>query len=172
MSLSMYRASVPGFLQTLNALSMILDKADAHCTLKKIDPAVLLATRLYPDMLPLSKQVQLACDFAKNTVARLSGVDLPKFPDHEKTIAELKERIAQVIEAIKLVTPDKVEGTEDKDITFPVGGQPLTLKGEAYLINFALPNFYFHAATAYDILRHCGLEIGKRDFLGRSEGRP
>ena len=172
MSLSMYRASVPGFMQTLNALSMILDKAEAHCTLKKIDPAVLLQTRLYPDMLPFSKQIQLACDFAKNTVARLSGVDLPKFQDHEKTIPELKARIAQVIDAIKQVAPAQVDGTEEKDITFPVGGQPLTLKGEAYLINFALPNFYFHAATAYDILRHCGLEIGKRDFMGRTEGRP
>jgi hypothetical protein len=172
MPLSMYRASVPGFMQTLNALSMILDKAEAHCTLKKIDPAVLLQTRLYPDMLPLSKQIQIMCDFAKNTVARLSGVDLPKFQDHEKTFPELKGRIVQTIDAIKQITPSQVDGTEEKDITFPVGGQPLTLKGEAYLINFALPNFYFHATTAYDILRHCGLEIGKRDFMGRSEGRP
>lgn len=172
MSISMYRASVPGFLQTLNALAMILDKVEAHCTLRKIDPAVLLQMRLYPDMLPLVKQVQLAGDFAKNTVARLSGVDLPRFPDHEKTIPELKERIARTIDAIKQVTPAQVDGTEDKDVTFPVGGTPLTLKGEAYLINFAIPNFYFHATTAYDILRHSGIELGKRDFLGRSEGRP
>lgn len=166
MSISMYRASVPGFLQTLNALSMILDKVEAHCTLRKIDPAALLQARLYPDMFPLVKQVQLAGDFAKNAVARLSGVDLPRFQDHEKTIPELKERIVRTIDAIKLVTPAQVDGTEDKDVTFPVGGTPLTLKGEAYLINFAIPNFYFHATTAYDILRMQGAPFGKRDYLG------
>jgi hypothetical protein len=118
-------------------------------------------------MFPFARQVQIASDFAKNTVARLSGVEQPKFPDEEKTFDELKMRIARTIDIVKGMKPQQIDGTEEKEITFPVAGQPTTLKGEAYLVGFALPNFYFHAATAYDILRHNGVEIGKRDFMGK-----
>ena len=168
MSLTMYAASFPAFLNTLGALSKVLDKAAAHCAAKKIDPATLLTMRLYPDMLNFTKQVQLACDFAKNTAGRLTG-EPPKFPDEEKTIAELKARIAKTLDYVKSVTPAQIDSAVDKDVTFPIGPQQtMTLKGSDYLVGFALPNFYFHAATAYDIFRHAGIEIGKRDFLGRA----
>src|SRR2546421_9284117 len=171
MSLSMSAVAIPTFLNTLGALSKILDKAAAHCAAKKIDQAVLLQTRLIPDMFPLVKQVQLTCDFAKNTLGRLTG-EPPKFPDEEKTIDELKARIAKTIDYVRSFKPEQVDATEDKDVTFPIGPQQtMTLKGAPYLIGFALPNFYFHATTAYDILRQCGVEIGKRDFLGRAQGR-
>jgi hypothetical protein len=168
MPLSMSSVAVPTFVQMLTALSKILDKAAAHCSQKKIDPPVLLNMRLFPDMLPFTKQVQLASDFAKNGVARPAGVEAPKFPDEEKSFDELKARIAKTIDFVNSVKPAQLDGTEGKDITFPVGPQSMTLKGEAYLIHFALPNFYFHATTAYNILRHGGVEIGKRDFLGRA----
>src|SRR3989440_8979923 len=168
MSLSMSSVSVPTFQQTLGALSKILDKAAAHCAAKKIDEAVLLQTRLTPDMFPLVKQVQLTCDFAKNTLGRLTG-EPPKFPDEEKSIDELKARIAKTIDYVKGFKAEQIDATEDKDVIFPIGPQQtMTLKGAQYLIGFALPNFYFHATTAYDILRQCGVEIGKRDFLGRT----
>ena len=168
MPISMSTVAITSFEQTLNALSKILDKAAAHCEAKKIDPAVLLGMRLYPDMLPLTKQVQLTSDFAKNTIGRLTG-EPPKFPDEEKTIAELKTRVAKTLDYVKSVTPAQIDAAVDKDVTFPIGPQQtMTLKGSDYLIGFALPNFYFHAATAYDILRHAGVEIGKRDFLGRA----
>ena len=166
MPLSMHSASAPAFLQTLAALDKIIDKAAAHCAAKKIDPSALLTARLYPDMLPLARQVQIACDFAKNTIARLGGVEAPKMADEEKTFDELKARIAKTTDFVKGVKAGQVDGSEEKEITFPVGGKPMTFKGEPYLVGFALPNFYFHAATAYDILRHNGVEIGKRDFLG------
>jgi hypothetical protein len=166
MSLSMYRASVPAFVQILSALSLILDKAAAHCEARKIDPAALLNARLFPDMLPFTKQVQIACDFAKNTLARLSQSEAVKFADEEKSFDELKVRIAKTLEILKAAKPEAIDGTEECDVTFPVGGKPMTFKGEMYLVNIALLNFYFHAATAYDILRHNGIEIGKRDFLG------
>lgn len=168
MSLSMSSVGTQSFLQTLGALSKILDKAAAHCAAKKIDQAALLQTRLTPDMLPLVKQVQLTCDFAKNTLGRLTG-EPPKFPDEEKTLDELKARIAKTIDYVKGFKPGEVDATEDKDVTFPIGPQQtMTLKGAQYVVGFALPNFYFHATTAYDILRQCGVEIGKRDFLGRT----
>ncbi|MEX2129261.1 MAG: DUF1993 domain-containing protein [Xanthobacteraceae bacterium] len=166
MPLSMYGASVPAFVRTLTALSNVLDKAAAHCAAKKIDPSVLLTARLYPDMFPLARQVQVTSDFAKNTVARLSGVEQPKFPDEEKTFDELRARIAKTLDIVRSMKPQQIDGSEEKEITFPVAGQPTTFKGEAYLVGFALPNFYFHAATAYDILRHNGVELGKRDFMG------
>jgi hypothetical protein len=167
MPLTMYRASVPAFIRTLVALSQILDKAAAHCAAKKIDPAALLDARLFPDMFPLARQVQLTCDFAKNTVARLAGLEPVKFADDEKTFADLKDRIERAIEIVQGIRPEQIDGSEEKEITFPVAGQPTTLKGEVYLFASALPNFYFHATTAYDILRHNGVELGKRDFLGR-----
>jgi hypothetical protein len=166
MPLSMYGASVPAFVRTLTALSNVLDKAAAHCAAKKIDPSVLLTARLYPDMFPLTRQVQVASDFAKNAVARLSGVEQPKFADEEKTFDELRARIAKTLDIVRSMKPQQIDGSEEKEITFPVAGQPTTFKGEAYLVGFALPNFYFHAATAYDILRHNGVELGKRDFMG------
>jgi hypothetical protein len=168
MALSMSSVGTQSFLQTLGALSKILDKAATHCTAKKIDQAVLLQTRLTPDMFPLVKQVQLTCDFAKNTLGRLTG-EPPKFPDEEKTLDDLKARIAKTIDYVKSFKADDVDATEGKDVTFPIGPQQtMTLKGAQYLVGFALPNFYFHATTAYDILRQVGVEIGKRDFLGRA----
>ena len=168
MALTISSVGVASFLQTLGALSKILDKAAAHCAAKKIDQAVLLQTRLTPDMFSFVKQVQLACDFAKNTLGRLTG-EPPKFPDDEKTLDELKARIAKTIDYVKSFKPEQVDATEEKDVTFPIGPQQtMTLNGAQYLIGFALPNFYFHATTAYDILRQCGVEIGKRDFLGRT----
>jgi hypothetical protein len=164
----MYQASAPAFTHTLTALSAILDKAAAHAAARKIDPQVFLVARLAPDMFALTKQVQVACDFAKNTMARLAGQEPPKFPDEEKTFDELKARIGKVLDFVKGFTPSQIDGTEENDITFPAGpGKTMTLKGQAYLVNFALPNFYFHATAAYAILRHNGVELGKLDFLGR-----
>ena len=150
----------------MTALSKILDKAAAHCAAKKIDQAVLLQTRLTPDMFPFVKQVQLACDFAKNTMGRLTG-EPPKFPDEEKSLEDLKARIAKTVDYVKSFSAADIDATAEKDVTFPIGPQnTMTLKGAQYVVAFALPNFYFHATTAYDILRQCGVEIGKRDFLG------
>jgi len=168
MSLSMHAVAVPTFLTTLGALAKILDKAAAHCAAKKIDPAALLTMRLYPDMFTFTRQVQLACDFAKNTIGRLTG-EPPKFPDEEKSFDELKARIARTVDYVKGFSSADIDATIDKDVTFPIGPQlTMTLKGKDYLVGFALPNFYFHATTAYDILRHAGIELGKRDFLGRT----
>ncbi len=166
MPLSMYQASVPVFLRMLSNLTTVLDKTMAHVTARKLDPAVLLDARLYPDMFPLVRQVQLAADFAKNTSARLAGVELPKFPDTETSFEELKQRIAKTTEFLKSLKPAQIDGTEEKEITFPVAGQPTTFKGQRYLFVSALPNFFFHVTTAYAILRHNGVEIGKRDFIG------
>ena len=168
MPISMSSVAVTSFESTLTALSKILDKAAAHCEAKKIDPATLLSMRLYPDMFTFTRQVQLACDFAKNTLGRLTS-EPPKFPDEEKSFADLKARIAKTVDYVKGFTPAQVDASAGKDVTFPIGPQQtMTLKGAEYLIGFALPNFYFHATTAYDILRHCGVELGKRDFLGRT----
>ncbi len=168
MAFSMHAVAATSFLTTLGALAKILDKAAAHCEAKKIDPAALLSMRLAPDMLTFTKQVQLTCDFAKNTMGRLTG-EPPKFPDEEKSFADLKARIAKTVDYVKGFTPAQIDAAVDKDVNFPIGPQQtMTLKGGDYLIGFALPNFYFHATTAYDILRHCGVEIGKRDFLGRA----
>jgi uncharacterized protein len=165
MTLSMYQASVPPFLQTLNALSAILDKGAASASARKIDPSVLLGARLYPDMFPFTRQVQVAADFAKNSAARLAGVEAPKWEDTEASFDELKARVAKTIDYVKSFSAAQIDGSEERDITLPLGGKPMTFKGQRYLINFALPNFYFHATTAYDILRHNGVDVGKRDFL-------
>ncbi|HMK82050.1 MAG TPA: DUF1993 domain-containing protein [Xanthobacteraceae bacterium] len=168
MSFSMYAASIPAFTTTLGALAKILDKAAAHCEGKKIDPAALLTMRLYPDMFTFTKQVQLACDFAKNTAGRLTG-EPPKFADDEKSFDDLKARIAKTLDYLKGFKAADIDASAEKDVTFPIGPQQtMTLKGAQYLVNVALPNFYFHATTAYDILRHAGVELGKRDFLGRA----
>ena len=169
MTISMHSASVPVFARMLNNLSAVLGKADQHAAARKFDVAVLLSARLAPDMFPLTRQVQIACDAAKFGVARLSGVEAPSFPDTEATLAELQERIRKTIEFIKSVPADKLDGTEDKDVSVPVRGmEPLQFKGEAYLKHHALPNFYFHVTTVYAILRHNGVDLGKGDYLGRA----
>src|SRR5450432_410918 len=164
--MSVYDATVPAFLQILGGLSGILTKAEAHCTAKKIQPEVLLGARLFPDMLPLSKQVQLACDFAGKSCARLTHSEVQSVPDTEKSFGELKQRLANTIDYVKTFKPAQFDGTDTRDFTFPVGPTSMTLKGQQFLNNFAFPNFYFHAATTHGILRHNGVEIGKRDFLG------
>jgi hypothetical protein len=167
--MSFYDASVPAFLQILGSLSGILTKAETHCAAKNVQPDVLFAARLYPDMLPLSKQIQLACDFAAKGCARLAHVDVPSTPDTEKTFSELRQRLANTIDYVKKFTPAQFEGADSREVTFPIGpDKTLTLKGHQFLANVSFPNFYFHAATAHGILRHNGVEIGKRDFLGMS----
>ena len=166
MTISMYQASVPRFVNILGNLSNILDKAQAHIEAKKLSDASLTAFRLFPDMLPMTTQVQIACDTAKGVVARLAGVDIPVFEDNEKTIAELKVRVAKTIAFIQTVSAAQIDGTEDKDIVTKRGEKETHYKGMQFLLGHAVPNFYFHITTAYAILRHNGVEIGKRDFLG------
>ncbi len=166
--MSFYDASVPAFLQILNSLTKILTKAEAHCAAKNIAPEVLLGARLYPDMLPFSRQIQLVCDFAAKGCARLTHSEVPTTPDTEKTFEELRARLAKTIDYLKAFKPEQFEGADSREVTFPVGPTSMTLKGQQFLNNFAFANFYFHAATAHGILRHNGVEIGKRDFLGVS----
>jgi hypothetical protein len=166
MSISMYQASVPVFQRTLGALDKVLDKAAAYAEERKIDPAVLVGARLYPDMFPLSRQVQIATDHAKGTSARLAGLPVPSFEDTEKTFPELKARIAEVLAFIATVKPEQIDGSEGRDITLKAGPRELSFNGQEYLLFFALPNFYFHTTTAFGILRHNGVPIGKLDFLG------
>lgn len=165
--MSFYDAVVPAYLQMLNSLTGLLSKAEAHCAARKIDPSVLLGSRLFPDMLPLSKQVQLVSDFAAKGCARLTHSEVPSTPDTETSFAELKQRLAKTIDYVKSFKPEQFEGADTKDVTFPTGpDKTTTLKGQQFLSAFSLPNFYFHAATAHGILRHNGVEIGKRDFMG------
>ncbi len=168
MPISMSAVAVPTFEQTLGALSKVVDKAAAHCAAKKIDPSVMLQARLAPDMFAFTKQVQIACDFAKNFAGRCVG-EPPKFPDEEKSFDDIKARIAKTLDYVRSIKTADMDAAADKDITFPIGpDRKLTLKGTQFLTNFVLPNFYFHSTTAYDILRHNGVEIGKLDFLGRA----
>ena len=165
--MSFYDAAVPAYLQILSSLSGLLTKAEAHCEARKIQPEVLLGSRLFPDMLPLSKQIQLATDFAAKGCARLTHSEVPSTPDTEKTFGELKQRLAKTIDYVKSFKPAQFEGADAKDVTFPAGpDKSITMKGQQFLSAFSFPNFYFHAATAHGILRHNGVEIGKRDFLG------
>jgi hypothetical protein len=166
--MSFYDATVPAFLQILGSLSGLLTKAEAHCKAKNIQPEVLLSARLYPDMLPLTRQIQLACDFAAKGCARLTHSEVPSTPDTEKTFEELRQRLAKASDYVKAFKPAQFEGADARDVTFPVGPTNMTLKGQQFLTAFAFPNFYFHAATAHGILRHNGVEVGKRDFLGVS----
>jgi len=167
MTISMYQASVPVFTRMLNNLAGVLDKAAAHAEAKKFDAAVLAGSRLYPDMFPLSKQVQIATDMAKGCVARLAGQEPPKYDDSEATIADLVARIRKTVEFVNSFKPAQIDGSEEKSITLQMRTGPLTFLGLPCLLNFAYPNFYFHVTTAYDILRHSGVEIGKLDFLGK-----
>jgi hypothetical protein len=167
MTISMYKASAPIFVQFLTSLSAVLDKAAAHAEAKKIEPMVLLNARLYPDMYPLVRQVREATNHAAHACGRLAGAELLTFTNTEASIPDLKERIAKTIDFIKGLKPAQIDGTEDKDITikFPSGNER-KFTGQVLLLNFSLPNFYFHYTTAYDILRNCGVELAKRDFIG------
>jgi uncharacterized protein len=165
MAVSMYDIAIPTFQKQLTGLEAILDKAADYAAAKKVDMAVLLGSRLYPDMFPLTRQVQLATDFAKAAPARLAGVEVPSFPDTETTLPELKARIAKIQALLAGYKPEQFESSETREVKLKVSGADVTLSGREYLLHVAFPNFYFHCATAYDILRHNGLEIGKRDFL-------
>lgn len=166
MTLSMYQASVPRFVNILGNLSNILDKAQAHVAAKKLDETTLTTYRLFPDMFPMARQVQIACDGAKGVVARLAGVEIPVHEDNEKTLAELKTRIAKTIAFVQSLTPEQIDGTEDKAIVIVRGDKETRYTGMQFLMGHAIPNFYFHVTTAYNILRHNGVEIGKRDYIG------
>jgi len=162
----MYQASVPVFIRTLTTLNAILSKAAAHAQAKKIDDSVLLNARLFPDMLPFTRQVHIATDFARGTAARLAGLEVPVFEDNEKTFAELMSRVERTIDYLKTFKPAQIDGSETREIVRPIGGQPKKFTGINYLLQFALPNFYFHATTTYALLRHGGIEVGKMDFIG------
>jgi hypothetical protein len=166
MSFSMYQASVPAYGQMLKTLSHILKKAEEHCEAKKIDPGVLVNARLYPDMAPLTRQIQIATDQVKGGLSRLAGKEPPSWPDEEKTFADLHTRVKKAQDFLATIKASDVDGSESRDVTLKIGGNDMTFKGEQFLVNFSLPNFYFHVVTAYDILRHNGVEIGKRDFIG------
>jgi hypothetical protein len=171
MAISMYSASVPTVVHMLHNLVHFMDKAEAFAEARKFDPASLTTFRLAPDMLPFTRQVLIACDAAKNGVARLSGVEAPKFEDNEATFGELKARVQKTLDYLKSVPADALNGSEDKDITFPVGrDKTRTMKGEDYLRHWMLPNFFFHVTTAYAILRHNGVELGKTDYLAGARG--
>jgi hypothetical protein len=165
MSQAMYHASVPVFRQMLSALGGIIDKTIAHADAKKIDQAVYASARLYPDMFPFSRQIGVATDFAKGASARLAGVDVPKFEDTEVTLADLKARLQKTQDFIATLKPAQFDGAETRDITIQLRAGPTVFKGQPYLLHYAMPNFYFHTTTAYAILRHNGIEIGKPDFI-------
>ena len=162
----MYQASAPRFAHTLTNLSAILDKAKAHAAARKIDEQVMTSLRLYPDMLAFARQVQIACDTAKGAVARLAGVEIPKHEDTEKTFDELQARIAKTLAFIATVKAAQIDGSEDREVVLKQQGKDVPFTGLQYLFGSAWPNFYFHAITTYNILRHNGVELGKRDFLG------
>jgi uncharacterized protein len=166
MNSSMYQSSVPAFMHALNNLAVILDKGAAHAEARKIDPAVLVNARLFPDMFPLVRQVQIACDSVKTGAARLAGVDAPAHEDNEKTFAELSARIEKTVAFLQTLTPAQIDGCEDKTITWQTRSSSKSMQGLPYLHQHVLPNLYFHVTTAYNILRHNGVEIGKKDYLG------
>ena len=170
MAISMHQLSVPVFTQYLLALSANLDKAAAFCAAKKIEPSVMTSARLAPDMFPLARQVQIACDFAKGASARLAGADVPSWSDDEKTFDELKARITKTIDFIAALKPTAFDGADTRDVTIKVRGNDMTFKGLPYLANYAMGHFYFHCTTAYAILRHNGIELGKGDFIGKPPG--
>ncbi len=163
----MYQASTPRFAAMLRNLSTLIDKAEAHCAARKIDPTAITTARLFPDMFAFTRQVQIACDTAKGAVARLAGVEIPKHEDTEQTFAELKSRIAKTLDFIESVGAGKIDGSDDKEIVLQMRSGERRYKGMQYLLGAAYANFYFHVTTAYNILRHNGVEIGKSDFLGK-----
>ena len=167
MTISMYNASIPVFIKSLGNLEAILDKAIAHAAARKIEDSALTDARLYPDMFTLTRQIRVATDMSKGAGARLAGIEIPRFEDNERTLGDLKARLHKAIDFLKTLTAAQIDGTEDKTITLTVGGNTMTFKGLDYLLYWALPNFYFHVTTAYNLLRHNGIEIGKIDFLGK-----
>jgi hypothetical protein len=168
MKTSMYQTSVPTFVRVLNNLAAILEKAAAHAEARKIDPAVFLNARLFPDMFPLTRQVQLAADSAAAGVARLAGADVPTTENNENSIGELVVRIRKTIAQLEMIAPEQLDGTEDKTVSWQTRSSTRTMQGLPYLLHHVLPNVFFHATTAYNILRHNGVELGKMDYLGRS----
>ena len=166
MSLTMYQTSIPVFIRMLGNLSSILDKAAAHAETKKIDPAIFINARLAPDMYSLSRQIQIATDVVKGCAARLSGIEVPSYEDNESTFPELQARIAKTVTFLQSVKAEQLDGSEERTVTLKIHGRDTDLLGGPYLLNFVLPNFYFHVTTAYAILRHNGLELGKKDFVG------
>jgi uncharacterized protein len=166
MPFTMSQASLPVFEIGLNALSGVLDKAAAHAAAKKIDPSVLLGWRLAPDMFALGRQVQVACDLAKNGSARLAGIEPPKFEDNETTLDQFKERIAKTVAFLKTLDVKAIDASSDREITIPLGQNKGLMKGSDHLNHFMLPNFYFHLTAAYAVVRNFGVDVGKRDFLG------
>jgi uncharacterized protein len=164
--MSLYDSSIPAFVRGLTQLHHQLEKAEASAAARKFDVNVLVQTRLAPDMLPFSRQVQIACDTSKNCAWRLTGIDAPKFEDNETTIAELKARIMKTIDFLKTVPAEKFVGAETRDVTVPLRPEPVTLKGAAYFHKHAIPNFYFHLTAAYALMRHNGVDVGKSDFIG------
>ncbi|MDJ0661736.1 MAG: DUF1993 domain-containing protein [Crocosphaera sp.] len=169
MTLSMYQAGIPPLIHTLNSLVGILKKGAAYAEAKKVDPVALIGFRLYPDMFPLSKQVQIASDIAARGMARLAEAEAPTMEDTETTFPELINRLEKTITYLKTFTPEQIDGTEEKTIKLPIREEILTFDGQSFLLYFVLPNVYFHVTTTYDILRHCGVEIGKADYLGASQ---
>jgi uncharacterized protein len=167
MSITMYQASIPPIVRVLSNLAAILEKGAAHAEAKKIDPAVLINSRLFPDMLPLIKQIQIASDVARRGAARLAGLEAPKMEDDETTFSELIARLKKTVAYLETFTPDQIDGSEEKLISLPVGDKTMTFEGLPYLVSFILPNVYFHVTTAYNILRHSGVELGKLDYLGK-----
>lgn len=166
MSLTMYQASIPHFVRMLGHLSAILDKAAAHAEAKKIDPAIFVNARLAPDMYPLSRQVQIATDMVKGCAARLAGIEVPRYEDNEATFPELQARIAKTVAFIQSVSAAQIDGSEEREISLKFGSREAHFLGQPYLLDFVIPNFHFHCTTAYAILRHNGVEIGKRDYVG------
>ena len=169
MALSMYQASVPVFVKMLTNLKGVLQKASAHAQARKIDETVLVNARLYPDMLPLARQIQIASDFARGTAARLAGAEPPSYEDNEKTLTELMARIDRTIEFLHAKKAGEIDGSEGREIVRPVRGEPHKFSGVNYLLQYALPNFFFHTTTAYAILRHNGVEVGKQDYVGKMD---
>ena len=167
MSISMYSASVPPMLNALANLRAILEKATEHAEARKIEPSVLVNARLYPDMFPLSRQIQIATDNAKGAASRLAGMEPPRYEDNESTFPELEARIDRTVAFLETFKPGQIDGSEDKTITLTMHDRTITFKGMPYLLDYVPPNFYFHVATAYAILRHSGVEIGKQDYLGK-----
>lgn len=167
MKISMYNASIPTFVRMFDNLNGILDKGAAYAEARKIEPSVLVNYRLFPDMFPLSRQVQIASDISKGCAARLVGVEPPKYEDNEASFSDLKARVNKTVAYIQTFKPEQIDGTEDKDIKLKIGGRDMEFKGLPYLLNFVIPNVYFHITATYAILRHCGVEVGKMDFLGK-----
>lgn len=167
-TISMYQAAIPTFVRALTSLAEVLEKAEAHATAKKIEPKAILDSRLYPDMFPLTKQVQIASDSAKGGAARLAQLQAPSFEDNEASFAELVQRCRKTVAYLQSIKPEQMDGGEDRTVTWKTRSAEKSMQGMPYLLHHVIPNVYFHVTTAYAILRHNGVEIGKQDFLGRS----